>query len=140
MPATWPTRPASAGRTSRAVTSSSPATPAEDRAASTATGLTSLWQPGYVGPLLPLLGVLGTVLALLRLDWRPAVTLGLASFALLFISAALVGNVSRYRYPADPLMAVLAVGALAWMVGTLAGDARRWPRQLGRRSTGRAPA
>ena len=54
-------------------------------------------------------------MALLRPAWRPAVALGLAAFALLFISAALVGNVSRYRYPADPLMAVLAVGALAWL-------------------------
>jgi hypothetical protein len=96
-----------------------PATRAEDRAAPTANVLTSIWQPGYAGPVLPLLAVLGTVVALVRPAWRPAVTLGMAAFALLFISAALVGNVSRYRYPADPLMAVLAVGAVAWLVDRL---------------------
>lgn len=116
-----------------------PATPAEDRAAPTTTALTSIWQPGYVGPVLPVLAVIGTVAALLRPAWRPAVVLGLAVVGLLFISAALVGNVSRYRYPADPLMAVLAVGAVAWTVDALR-DAGRFPRRLGRRSTGRAPA
>jgi 4-amino-4-deoxy-L-arabinose transferase-like glycosyltransferase len=93
-----------------------PATPAEDRAAPLAATLTSIWQPGYVGPALPLLAVLGAVVSLFRPAWRPAVTLGLAAFALLMVSAALVGNVSRYRYPADPLMAVLAVGGAAWLV------------------------
>jgi 4-amino-4-deoxy-L-arabinose transferase-like glycosyltransferase len=93
-----------------------PPTPAEQRAEPFASALVSLWQPGYVGPLLPLLALLGTVLALVRPAWRPAVALGLASFALLFISAALVGNVSRYRYPVDTFMAVLAVGAVGWVV------------------------
>jgi hypothetical protein len=93
-----------------------PATPAEDRAAPFATALVSIWQPGYVGPVIPLLAVVGMVVALLRPAWRPAVPLGLAALALLFVSAALVGNVSRYRYPADPLLAVLAVGALAWLL------------------------
>jgi 4-amino-4-deoxy-L-arabinose transferase-like glycosyltransferase len=106
-----------------------PATPAEDRAAPLAAALTSIWQPGYVGPAIPLLAVLGTVVSLLRPAWRPAVTLGLAAFALLFISAALVGNVSRYRYPADPFLAVLAIGGLAWAGerarSALRGSARR---------------
>jgi 4-amino-4-deoxy-L-arabinose transferase-like glycosyltransferase len=93
-----------------------PATPAEDRATPLASALVSIWQPGYVGPVLPLLAILGTVAALVRPTWRPAVALGLAAAALLFISAALVGNVSRYRYPADPMMAVLAVGGVAGLV------------------------
>ncbi|MGE3272593.1 MAG: hypothetical protein AB7P40_27880, partial [Chloroflexota bacterium] len=75
----------------------------------------SIWQAGYAGAAIPLLAVLGTVVALLRPAWRPAVALSLAAFGLLFISAALVGNVSRYRYPTDPFLAVLAVGALAWI-------------------------
>jgi hypothetical protein len=94
-----------------------PATPAEDRAMPLASALVSIWQPGDVGPVLPLLALLGTIVALIRPAWRPAVALGLASLALLGISAALVGNVSRYRYPVDPLLAVLAIGGLAWLVG-----------------------
>src|SRR4029434_10072358 len=80
------------------------ATPAEDRASGVASALASILQAGYVGPVLPLLALLGTVVALLRPAWRPAVALGLSTLALLFISAALVGNVSRYRYPADPML------------------------------------
>ena len=89
------------------------ATPAEDRATPLASALVSIWQPGYVGPVIPLLALLGMVVAFVRTEWRPAVALGLASLALLFISAALVGNVSRYRYPVDPMLTVLAVGGLA---------------------------
>ena len=87
------------------------------RAADTASLLISIWQPGYAGGVVPLLALLGTIVALVRRAWRPAILLGLASIALLFISAALVGNVSRYRYPVDPPMAVLAAGAVAWAVG-----------------------
>jgi 4-amino-4-deoxy-L-arabinose transferase-like glycosyltransferase len=93
-----------------------PATPAEDRAADLASALISIWQPGYAGVALPLLALLGTAAGVVHRDWRPAILLGLASFALLCISAALVGNVSRYRYPEDPMMAVLAAGAVAWIV------------------------
>jgi 4-amino-4-deoxy-L-arabinose transferase-like glycosyltransferase len=104
-----------------------PATPAEDRAADFASLLISIWQPGYVGVVLPLLALLGMLTGVVRRAWRPAILLGLASFALLFISAALVGNVSRYRYPEDPMLAVLAVGAVAWiveMVGARVGRRR----------------
>ncbi|MCC6175487.1 MAG: glycosyltransferase family 39 protein [Chloroflexi bacterium] len=92
------------------------ATPAEDAAAPTGSALVSLWQPGYVGPILPLLALLGTLAALVRRRWRPAVVVGLASVTLLFVSAAIVGNVARYRFPVDPLVAVLAAGAVTWLV------------------------
>jgi 4-amino-4-deoxy-L-arabinose transferase-like glycosyltransferase len=102
-----------------------PATPAEDRAADTASLLISIWQPGYAGVVVPLLALLGTILGVVRREWRPAIVLGLASFALLFLSAALVGNVSRYRYPVDPAMAVLAAGGLAWIAETVRARAAR---------------
>jgi hypothetical protein len=44
--------------------------------------------------------------------------------ALFFPSAALVGYVPRYRYPADPLLAVLAAGGIVALIA-LAGIARR---------------
>lgn len=93
-----------------------PATPAEDRAAPMASLLVSLWQPGYVGPLIPVLAALAAVVTLLRLAWRPAAVLGPAAFGLLFVSAAVVGNVARYRFPVDPILAVLAVGGAVWIV------------------------
>ena len=92
------------------------ATPAEDRAAPVASAMVSIWQPGYIGPVLPFLALIGTIGGADPAAWRPAVALGLAALALLFISAALVGNVSRYRYPVDPMLAVLAVGGVAWLV------------------------
>ena len=92
-------------------------TPAED-AAPTAGWLVSLYQPGYLGAALPLLALAGLVLAIARPAWRPAAILGLAALALLFSSAALVGNVSRYRFPEDPLIAVLALGAISAAVSS----------------------
>ena len=48
---------------------------------------------------------------------RPALLLSLAVLALLVTCAALDGPVVRYRYPADPLIALVGAGALTWVVG-----------------------
>ena len=96
------------------------ATPAEDRAAPVAGALATLWQPaGAAGVAVALLAVVGLVAAFVRPSWRPALAPGLAALALLAASAALVGNVARYRFPVDPLLAVLAAGAVAWIVSLL---------------------
>ncbi len=119
-----------------------PATPAEQRAEPTASALVSIYQPGYLGPLLPLLALLAVALAwasssLTRADRAAVVATGLSGLALLGSSAALVGNVARYRFPEDPLIAVLAVGAVAlawqWAAPSVArvrarGYAARSPR------------
>ena len=102
-----------------------PATPAEERAAPVAAALVSLYQPGYLGPVLPLLALVGLALAVVRPARRPAAIVGLAALALLFASAALVGNVARYRFPEDPLLAVLAFGALTVGVQSLTSRRRR---------------
>jgi 4-amino-4-deoxy-L-arabinose transferase-like glycosyltransferase len=115
-----------------------PATPAEDRAAPAAAGMVALYQPGYLGPTLPLLALVGLAIAFARPASRPAVVVGLAATALLFASAALVGNVARYRFPLDPMLAVLALGALA---GLLRFFASRVPRPaVERLQLGRPPA
>jgi len=93
-----------------------PASSAEERAAPTSAALVSLYQPSYLGAALPLLSVVGLGLSLARPAWRPAALVGLAAFTLLFISAALVGNVSRYRFPVDPLFAVLGLGAVMTII------------------------
>jgi 4-amino-4-deoxy-L-arabinose transferase-like glycosyltransferase len=74
--------------------------------------LANLFQPARFPGLLGLLSLLGVALALLLPRYRaallPAATVG----ALLLAQAALDGPVERYRYPLDPLIALLAAGGL----------------------------
>jgi dolichyl-phosphate-mannose-protein mannosyltransferase len=86
--------------------------------------IVSIYQPAALGPALPLLGLVGLLSALATPRLRPALLPGLAALALVGVSAALDGPVARYRYPADPLIALTAMGGL---VG-LATVASRLPR------------
>src|SRR5207249_1827630 len=77
-----------------------------------ADALSSLFQPvRWKRVLLPLLA-LGLLGALLRPSWRPALLVAATAVAIVVASAALDGNVWRYRYPTDPLLAVLVAGGL----------------------------
>jgi len=73
-----------------------------------------------LGPLLPLLALLGMAVAAASPRLRPALLPGLATVALLGASAALDGPVARYRYPADPLIALTAMGGLVWAASLVA--------------------
>ena len=98
-------------------------TPAHEAEFARAEAVVSFWQPVYWQPWLPLLSVLGLGVALLsRGRARAALIYGLAALLLMFAAAAFDGPVPRYRFPADPYIALLAVG------GTLAllGRARGW--------------
>ncbi|HZO28870.1 MAG TPA: hypothetical protein VFH48_23085, partial [Chloroflexota bacterium] len=59
---------------------------------------------------------------------RPSLLLSLSVIALLLTCAALDGPVVRYRYPADPLIALVGAGAVtwafAWLRSRLAGRVR----------------
>ena len=101
-------------------------TPSEERQAPVAAALISGYQPGYLGVIVPLSALVGLAAAIVRRELRPALVLGFAAFALLFTSAALVGNVSRYRFPADPLLAVLAMGGLMVLASRLQLTAQQW--------------
>ena len=57
--------------------------------------------------------------------YRPALLPFLVTFVLMAASAALVGDVPRYRYPVDPLMYVLAAGGLVGLASLAIGLARR---------------
>jgi 4-amino-4-deoxy-L-arabinose transferase-like glycosyltransferase len=84
--------------------------------------LVNIWQPVYGQPWWPLLSLVGLAAALLaRGPARAAAVLGLAALVLMLVAAAVNGPVPRYRYPADPLIAVLAIGG----AGALLGLARR---------------
>ncbi|MCC7368886.1 MAG: glycosyltransferase family 39 protein [Chloroflexi bacterium] len=84
-----------------------------------ASGVVDLVQPPAWGGLMPALFVLGTVLVAASARLRPALLLSLSALALIVTCAALDGPVVRYRYPADPLIALVAAGALTWAVGRL---------------------
>jgi hypothetical protein len=93
--------------------------------------IVALVQPPAWGPLLPTLFIVGTVLLAARPRLRPALLLSLAVIALLVTCAALDGPLVRYRYPADPLIALVAAGGLcapvAWAFARLGELARRAP-------------
>jgi hypothetical protein len=105
-------------------------TPAEERAEPIAARLVSIYQPGYAGFLVVVLAIAGLVLGMSLRFLSPSargaiVATGLSTMALLGASAALVGNVSRYRFPVDPLLAVLAVGGAASIFWLARETARR---------------
>jgi hypothetical protein len=65
------------------------------------------------------------LLALVIPAYRPAVLPFLVAFILIAVSAMLVGDVPRYRYPVDPLMYVLAAGGLVGLASLAVSLARR---------------
>ena len=80
--------------------------------------IVGLYQPAVMGPALPILALVGIAVGLAGLGPRHAALPGLVAVAMLVVSAALDGPVTRYRYPADPLIALSAMGSL-WLMGTL---------------------
>jgi 4-amino-4-deoxy-L-arabinose transferase-like glycosyltransferase len=72
--------------------------------------LVDLVQPSRLGPILPILAGLGTVLAARRFGLDGLIPALVALF-LIAAPATLDGPVARYRYPADPLLTLLAVGS-----------------------------
>jgi hypothetical protein len=95
--------------------------PAEGPEYERADALVSFFQPWRWRQPLGLLLALGALAAIARPRWRPALILLLAAGAVILASAALDGSVWRYRYPVDPLLAVLIGGGAqaAW-------EALRW--------------
>ena len=104
-----------------------------------AEGVTRLFQPYLWRWLLVPLVLLGLGWGLLRGPRGPPVLLVLTVFALVFPSAALVGYVPRYRYPVDPLLAVLAAGGVVAAV-VLVRLARERVGRRGAVAAGRAGA
>jgi 4-amino-4-deoxy-L-arabinose transferase-like glycosyltransferase len=114
----------------------------------TASIIVTLVQPPGWGPLMPILFIVGTLLFALTPRLRPALLLSLSVLALLVTCAALDGPVVRYRYPADPLIALVGASAitwaLAWLKRGLAGRVRptehaRITQPLAAPTAGQAP-
>lgn len=104
----------------------SPPSAVEEAESPTAEALTRVFQPYRFRDLLGVLIVAGLGSSLMRGPRGLSLLLLLTILALVLPSAALVGQVSRYRYPADPLLAIFAAGGLATF-GWLARAAAHWP-------------
>jgi hypothetical protein len=77
-----------------------------------ADALVNAFQPFRWRHQLALLLAIGVLAAAARPSWRPAVILPLTAAAVVLASAALDGDVWRYRYPVDPLLAVTIGGGV----------------------------
>ncbi|MGE3271358.1 MAG: glycosyltransferase family 39 protein [Chloroflexota bacterium] len=99
--------------------------PAHVREAAEAEMLAQIFRPTrFAWPIVGLC-VLGALLSLVVPAYRPALLPFLVTFVLIAVSAMLVGDVPRYRYPVDPLMYVLAAGGLVGTVSMVASAVRR---------------
>jgi len=97
-----------------------------------AQALLSLYDPARFGALVPLLFALATVVVAVRREQRWLLLPALATLALVGGSAALVGGELRYRFPQDPLIVLVVVGAAAALLApalALARRPRREPRE-----------
>jgi 4-amino-4-deoxy-L-arabinose transferase-like glycosyltransferase len=72
----------------------------------------TLFRPSRIAWWIVALDVIGALLALAVPAYRAALLPFLVALVLISVSAMLVGDVPRYRYPVDPLMYVLAAGGL----------------------------
>jgi len=102
-----------------------PATPAQDAAFPSLLVLDGIYRPARTAGLLLGLFVVGLVLSLLVARWRPVLALALAALGLIGIHAATVGAVPRYRVSVEPLIDVVAMGALVVLVSWAWGRLRR---------------
>jgi hypothetical protein len=98
--------------------------PAHRNEAAEAEALAKIFRPSRVAWWIVGLGLVGTLLALIVPTYRPALLPFLVVFILVSVSAMLVGDVPRYRYPVDPLMYVMASGGLVGLVQVVLGVAR----------------
>ncbi|HEX3244494.1 MAG TPA: glycosyltransferase family 39 protein [Chloroflexota bacterium] len=87
------------------------ASPLQEAEFPTSEALVDLVQPSRLGPILPILAGLGALLAVGRVGLYGLIP-ALVPLLLITVPATLDGPVARYRYPADPLMMLLAVGSL----------------------------
>jgi hypothetical protein len=102
-----------------------PATPAQEAAMPSLLVLDNIYQPARTAGVLLGLFMVGLVLSLLVARWRPVLALVLATLGLIGIHAATVGAVPRYRVSVEPLIDVVAMGALVILVSWVWGRLRR---------------
>jgi 4-amino-4-deoxy-L-arabinose transferase-like glycosyltransferase len=100
-------------------------TPAQEAAFPYLAMLDGVYQPARPAGLLLGLFVVGVLLALRVPRWRPVLAVALAALALIGVHAATVGAVPRYRVAVEPLIDVVAIGALVVIVSWAISRLRR---------------
>jgi hypothetical protein len=78
--------------------------------------IVNIFQPARYRNLLGGLIVVSLIAGAIRSAYRPTLLLGAVVLALVIPAAAAVGYLPRYRYPGDPLLAVLAAGGVCVLV------------------------
>jgi hypothetical protein len=123
-----------------------PPSPLHERQLPQVERLATIFQPGRVGPLLLALFAVGLVATVVagrvatsgpgelpnsRQTRLPALLPALWAIGLILVGVAFVGPVLRYRYPAEPFLAVLAAGGLSTLIQALTSlRHRRRPRTV----------
>jgi hypothetical protein len=120
-----------------------PPSPIHDREQRTADAIASFYQPARFGPIL----ALGFVVGALAVVARPALGGGavplLCVLAAIGAAVALVAPLPRYRWPVEPLYAVVAVGGFVWAGQVALGLLKRGNNKaslLGPRTSRPSPA
>ncbi|MCC6176787.1 MAG: glycosyltransferase family 39 protein [Chloroflexi bacterium] len=113
-----------------------PPTPLQEQQYGEANMLIALYQSYRFGPLLPLLALVGAAGLALGVGTRrarpgAAVFLLLVVVGLLLAAVALVAPIARYRYPTEPLFALLGAGGLATLIQAARCAAARIPPRPG---------
>ncbi|MFN8636375.1 MAG: hypothetical protein U0893_21200 [Chloroflexota bacterium] len=117
-----------------------PDRPAEGDAYERADAVTSFFQPWrWRSPISWLFGV-GLAASLVVPRWRPALGPAAVALVMVVLAAALDGLVWRFRYPADPAIAVVAAGGLAAPVALAWAAFSRYRLARGRRPDSVEPA
>jgi hypothetical protein len=106
-----------------------PPSPIHDREQRAAEAIVSFYQPARFGPIL----LVGFTLGLIACLARPAMSGGalplMCVLAAIGAAVALVAPLPRYRWPVEPLYAVVAVGGFAWAGQLVLGFFRRAQRR-----------
>jgi hypothetical protein len=93
-----------------------PPTQAVENEFDRADAIAGIYQPGRIIWLIAAGFVVGAFVTLLSARYRPGLILALSIPPMLLANAALAGPEARFRYPIDPLIAVLAFGGAVWVV------------------------
>lgn len=88
------------------------ASPGQQQEFRRAQAIANLFQPWRFGGLLLSLFAAGTIAAVARPGWRLGLVPASAALVVLVLAAFLAGDLPRYRYPADPMLAVVEMGGL----------------------------